>query len=99
MQVGPGLVQPRSLAWYDADDLIVLAGGSSPALWVVPVDGQASSVSQPAPIGADSITAGGATNALVAGISSGGGTLAVSTGLEGPWQPLGVPGQNPAYPG
>jgi WD40 repeat protein len=99
VQVGPGLVQPRSLAWYDADDLIVLAGGSSPALWVVPVDGQASSVSQPAPIGADSITAGGATNALVAGISSGGGTLAVSTGLEGPWQPLGVPGQNPAYPG
>jgi hypothetical protein len=99
VQVGPGLVQPRSLAWYDADDLIVLAGTSSPALWVVPVDGQASSISQPAPLGADSITAGGAMNALVAGISSGGGTLAVSTGLEGPWQPLGVPGQNPAYPG
>jgi len=99
VQVGPGLVQPRSLAWYDADDLIVLAGTSSPALWVVPVDGQASSISQPAPIGADSITADGAMNALVAGISSGGGTLAVSTGLEGPWQPLGVPGQNPAYPG
>jgi hypothetical protein len=99
VQVGPGLVQARSLAWYDADDLIVLAGGSSPALWVVPVDGQASSISQPAPIGADSITAGGAMNALVAGISSGGGTLSVSTGVEGPWQPLGVPGQDPAYPG
>jgi len=99
VQVGPGLVQARSLAWYDADDLIVLAGVSSPALWVVPVDGQAPSISQPAPIGADSITADGAMNALVAGISSGGGTLAVSTGIEGPWQPLGVPGQNPAYPG
>jgi len=99
VQVGPGLVQARSLAWYDADDLIVLAGASSPALWVVPVDGQASSISQPAPIGTDSITAGGDANALVAGISSGGGTLAVSTGIEGPWQPLGVPGQNPAYPG
>jgi hypothetical protein len=99
VQVGPGLVQARSLAWYDADDLIVLAGVSSPALWVVPVDGQASSISQPAPIGADSITADGDMNALVAGISSGGGTLSVSTGLEGPWQPLGVPGQNPAYPG
>jgi hypothetical protein len=98
VQVGPGLVQARSLAWYDADDLIVLAGVSSPALWVVPVDGQASSISQPAPIGAVSITAAGETNALVAGISSGGGTLAVSTGIEGPWQPLGVPGQNPAYP-
>jgi hypothetical protein len=99
VQVGPGLVQARSLAWYDADDLIVLAGASSPALWVVPVDGQASSISQPAPIGTDSITADGDANALVAGISSGGGTLAVSTGIEGPWQPLGVPGQNPAYPG
>jgi len=99
VQVGPGLVQARSLAWYDADDLIVLAGTSSPALWVVPVDGQASSISQPAPIGTDSITAAGDANALVAGISSGGGTLAVSTGIEGPWQPLGVPGQNPAYPG
>jgi hypothetical protein len=99
VQVGPGLLQARSLAWYDADDLIVLAGTSSPTLSVVPVDGQASSISQPAPIGADSITADGDMNALVAGISSGGGTLAVSTGLEGPWQPLGVPGQNPAYPG
>jgi hypothetical protein len=99
VQVGPGLAQARSLSWYDADDLIVLAGTSSPTLWVVPVDGQASSISQPAPIGADSITADGDMNALVAGISSGGGTLAVSTGLEGPWQPLGVPGQNPAYPG
>jgi hypothetical protein len=99
VQVGPGLTQARSLAWYDADDLIVLAGTSPPALSVVPVDGQASSISQPAPIGADSITADGDMNALVAGISSGGGTLAVSTGLEGPWQPLGVPGQNPAYPG
>jgi hypothetical protein len=99
VQVGPGLVQARSLAWYDVDNLIVLAGVSSPALWIVPVDGQASSVSQPAPIGADSITADGTTNALVAGISTGGGTLSVSTGLEGPWQPLGVPGQYPAYPG
>ena len=99
VQVGPGLAQARSLAWYDADDLIVLAGTSAPTLWVVPVDGQASSISQPAPIGADSITAGGDMNALVAGISSGGRTLAVSTGIEGPWQPLGVPGQNPAYPG
>ncbi len=97
MQVGPGLVQPRSLTWYDADDLIVLAGTSAPTLLEVPVDGQESSSSWPAPSGAASITADGAMNALVAGIS--GGTLFVSTGLEGPWQPLGVPGQNPAYPG
>lgn len=97
VQVGPDLVQPRSLTWYDADDLYVLAGTSAPTLSEVPVDGQDSSNSWPAPGGADSITADGDMNALVAGIS--GGTLSVSTGLEGPWQPLGVPGQNPAYPG
>jgi hypothetical protein len=97
VQVGPDLVQPTSLTWYDAGDLIVLAGSSAPTLSEVPVDGQESSSSQPAPSGAVSITADGDMNALVAGIS--GGTLAVSTGLEGPWQPLGVPGQNPAYAG
>jgi hypothetical protein len=97
VQVGPELVQPRSLTWYDAADLIVLAGTSAPTLSEVPVDGQEPSSSWPAPTGADTITADGDNNALVAGIS--GGTLSVSTGLEGPWQPLGVPGQNPAYPG
>ena len=44
-----------------------------------------------------SITAAGAANVLVAGLSD--GNLAVSTGLEGPWYQLGEPGQNPAYPG
>ena len=98
MQVGPDLAQPDTLTWYDADDLIVLAGsGARAALSEVPVDGQDSSSSQPAPAGANAITAAGGMNALVAGLSD--NQLAVSTGLEGPWQPLAVPGQNPAYPG
>ena len=98
VQVGPDLAQPDTLTWYDADDLIVLAGSSARAtLSEVPVDGQNSSSSQPAPAGANAITAAGGMNALVAGLSD--HQLAVSTGLEGPWQPLAVPGQNPAYPG
>ena len=44
-----------------------------------------------------SITADGAANVLVAGLS--GNNLAVSTSLEGPWYQLGEPGQDPAYPG
>jgi Lipoprotein LpqB beta-propeller domain/Sporulation and spore germination len=98
VQVGPDVAQPDTLTWYDADDLIVLAGSSTKAtLSEVPVDGQNSVSSQPAPAGANAITAAGGMNALVAGLSD--HQLAVSTGLEGPWQPLAVPGQNPAYPG
>jgi hypothetical protein len=96
--IGPGMSDPASLAWYDADDLIVLndaAGGNT--LWEVPVDGQqAQQVANP-PGNATSITADGAANVLVAGVSGNG--LEVSTGLEGPWYPLGNPGASPAYPG
>jgi hypothetical protein len=96
--IGPGLSDPASLAWYDADDLIVLndaAAGNT--LWDVPVDGQqAQPVANP-PGTATSITADGSANVLVAGVSGNG--LEVSTGLEGPWYPLGNPGANPAYPG
>ena len=95
--IGPGLAHPASIAWYDADDLIVVNDAASGnTLMEVPVDGQ-----QPqeaiAPAGVTSITADGPANVLVAGLS--GGVLDVSTSLEGPWVPLGDPGQNPAYPG
>ena len=49
------------------------------------------------PSGVTSITADGDANVLVAGLS--GNNMAVSTSLEGPWNPLGEPGQSPAYPG
>jgi hypothetical protein len=99
VQIGPDLIQPDMLTWYDADNLIVLSGSEVKTLSEVPVDGQQSSSSQPAPAGAISITADGSTNALVAGLSGSGGRLALSTGLEGPWQSLGVSGLNPSYPG
>ncbi len=96
--VGPGLSDPASLAWYDADDLLVLNDAATGnTLSEVPVDGQqAVPVANP-PGNATSITADGSANVLVAGVSGDG--LEVSTGLEGPWYPLGNPGANPAYPG
>jgi hypothetical protein len=97
VHLGPELVQPQDLTWYDADDLIVLARNDGLTLSEVPVDGQESLSTVPAPPGANSITASGATNALVAGLSD--NHLVVSTGLEGPWQVLSVLGKNPAYPG
>jgi Lipoprotein LpqB beta-propeller domain/Sporulation and spore germination len=96
--IGPNLTDPASLAWYDANNLIVVndaAAGNS--LWEVPVDGQQAQLLPVAPSGVTSITAGGAANVLVAGLS--GDSLAVSTSLDGPWNQLGEPGQNPAYPG
>jgi Lipoprotein LpqB beta-propeller domain/Sporulation and spore germination len=96
--LGPNLAEPTSLAWYDADDLIALNdAGNGNTLSEVPVDGQQAQVLQVQEPGVTSITADGTANVLVAGLS--GGNLAVSTGLEGPWQPLGEPGQDPAYPG
>jgi len=96
--IGPNLTDPVSVAWYDADDLIVVnAAPSGNTLWEVPVDGQPAQGPLVTPQGVTSITADGAANVLVAGLS--GNNLAVSTSLEGPWYQLGEPGQHPAYPG
>jgi Lipoprotein LpqB beta-propeller domain/Sporulation and spore germination len=98
VSLGPGLLSPASLAWYDADDLVVV--DASPAgnrLWDVPVDGQAAQELPTTPSGVTSISADGDANVLVAGLS--GNNLDVSTSLLGPWHPLGEPGQSPAYPG
>jgi Lipoprotein LpqB beta-propeller domain/Sporulation and spore germination len=96
--LGPNLADPTSLAWYDADDLITLDNtGTGNTLSEVPVDGQQAQELQVQLPDVTSITADGAKNVLVAGLS--GGNLAVSTSLEGPWSQLGEPGQDPAYPG
>jgi Lipoprotein LpqB beta-propeller domain/Sporulation and spore germination len=96
--LGASLTDPVALTWYGADDLIVLNHASSGnALWEVPVDGQKATELQITPPGTISITADGPANVLVAGLS--GNQLAVSTGLEGPWQTLGEQGHDPAYPG
>jgi hypothetical protein len=98
VSLGPSLLHPASLAWYDADNLVVLnASPGGNKLWDVPVDGQPAQELPVTPSGVTSITADGDANVLVAGLS--GKNMAVSTSLEGPWNPLGDPGQSPAYPG
>jgi hypothetical protein len=97
VQLGPNVVNPSALTWYDADDLLVLAGaGNQTTLWEVPVDGQPA-VKLPGELpGAVSITANSAQNALVVGLT--GNRMEVSASLQGPWQLLGGGGQNPAFP-
>jgi len=96
--LGASLADPVALTWYGADELIVLNHASpANALWEVPVDGQKATELQVTPPGTISITADGRANVLVAGLS--GNLLAVSTGLEGPWQTLGEQGHDPVYPG
>ncbi len=96
VQLGPNVAHPIALTWYDADDLLVLAGaGDQTSLWEVPVDGQPATKLPGALPGAISITANSARNALVVGLTS--NRMEVSAGLAGPWQPLGSGGQNPAF--
>ena len=95
-QLGPNLTNPTALTWYDADDLLVLDGaGDQTSLWKVPVDGQPATALPGVLPGAISITANSARNALVVGMTQ--NRMAVSSGLSGPWQPLGTGGQSPAF--
>jgi len=96
VQLGPNIPNPIALTWYDADDLLVLDGaGDQTSLWEVPVDGQPATKLPGVLPGAISITANSARNALVVGMTQ--NRMEVSAGLEGPWQPLGSGGQNPAF--
>jgi hypothetical protein len=97
VQLGPNVTNPIALTWYDADNLLVIDGrGTQTTLWDVPVDGQPATELPGVLPGAVSITANSAQNVLVVGLSS--GRMDVSASLEGPWQPLGGGGQNPAFP-
>lgn len=97
VRLGPNVPNPIALTWYDADDLLVLAGtGNGSTLWEVPVDGQPATKLPGVLPGAISITANGTQNALVVGLS--GDQIEVSASLEGPWQLLGSRGRNPAFP-
>ena len=96
VQLGPNVTNPIALTWYDADDLLVLDGaGDQTSLWEVPVDGQPATKLPGVLPGAISITANSARNALVVGTTQ--NRMEVSAGLDGPWQPLGSGGQNPAF--
>lgn len=97
--LGPDITNASALTWYDADNLIVLSGGSA-ELQVVSVDGRASTQNLAPPptqqgVTVDSIAAGNGSNVVVAGLSN--GQLEVSAGFEGPWQPVPGSGYAPIY--
>ncbi|HET9893615.1 MAG TPA: LpqB family beta-propeller domain-containing protein [Streptosporangiaceae bacterium] len=97
LTVGPDLVDPAALSWYDANHLLVLDrrhGGSQ--LYEVPLDGD-QSTSVPTPPGAISVTSNG-TIVAVGTERQGRVSLKVAHGLEGLWRQL-SPGSSPVYPG
>ncbi len=98
--LGPDITNPTALAWYDADNLVVVAkSGAGSELEEVPVDGRPASrqlavVPTPPHVTVASIATGNTQNVVVVGLSN--GQLEVSAGFEGPWQGVG-PGYEPAY--
>jgi hypothetical protein len=78
--VGPTLVSPAALSWLDPDHLVVLAGSE---LYSVPVNGGVQVPIDPAPTGADSVTATGQGHIALAG----GGQVWTSSGLDQAMQP------------
>jgi hypothetical protein len=95
--IGAGITDPTDLTWYDADNLIVLAGSpTDPQLWEVPVDSESSSSVVTAP-GAESVTAAGPGNPIVEGLANGRMALTSINGDE-----TTIPGNfglDPTYPG
>jgi hypothetical protein len=95
--IGAGIIDPTDLTWYDADNLIVLAGSrTDPQLWEVPVDSESSAPVVTAP-GAQSVTAAGPGNRIVEGLANGRIALTSINGDE-----TTIPGSfglDPTYPG
>ena len=86
-----------ALTWYDSDRVIVLSRPSgNPVLDEVAVNGEML-VPVPAQEGTVSITADGASNPLVAGLSN--GQMATLASLGGLWSGVVGAGRAPAYPG
>jgi hypothetical protein len=88
--VGPTLADPSALSWLDPDDLVVLARSE---LYSVPVNGGAQDPIDPAPSGADSVTATGLGQLALAG----GGQIWTSSGLEKAVQQIPAQGRSAAY--
>ncbi len=100
LTVGPDLVDPTALCWWDSDHLLVLDHRKGVSqLYEVPLDG-GTSTRVPTPPDVTSVTANGSFVAV--GTSAPGGrgqpTVLASTGLEGVWIPVDM-GRTPAYVG
>jgi hypothetical protein len=100
LTVGPDLVNPIALSWWDSDHLLVLERQSGVAqLYVVPLDGE-KSTKVDVPPNAVSVTANGTFIAVGVPSLAGHGqpTVLASNGLEGPWIQV-HPGSTPTYEG
>lgn len=100
LTVGPDLVDPTALCWWDSDHLLVLDHRHGVAqLYEVPLDGGASA-KVPTPSGVTSVTANGSFMAV--GTSGLGGrgqsSVLAASGLEGTWVQVDS-GGTPAYVG
>lgn len=100
LTVGPDLVDPTALCWWDSDHLLVLdhRHGAS-QLYEVPLDG-GTSTKVPTPSGVTSVTANGsfvAVGTSAVGVRGQPSVLAAS-GLEGTWVQVDA-GGTPAYVG
>jgi len=98
--LGPSVTDAAAVAWYDKDNLMVIAGPvSGRVVEEVPVNGQAANqvTTFPVPppgVYAQSIAADSTANVLVVGLSN--GQLEYSAGFNGTWRPLAAGGE-PAY--
>lgn len=101
LTVGPDLVKPIALTWWDSDHLLVLDSQHDVSqLYDVPLNGQESTRVLEAPPNAVSVTADGSFVAVGTPGSAGQGHPAVwvSHGLAGPWIRV-TAGRTPAYVG
>jgi lipoprotein LpqB-like beta-propeller protein/sporulation and spore germination protein len=97
VQLGPNVLDPVSLTWYNADTLIVLdAASGGNTLMEVPVDGEQATALPVTPSGVISITADNTANVLVVGLSN--DKLEFSASIAGPWEAVGNGGGSPVYP-
>lgn len=99
LTVGPDLVDPIALTWWDSDHLLVLERQHRVReLYDVPLNG-GESAKVLTPAGAVSVTANGQFVAVGTGsVGHGRRLVLVSHGLDGPWVPA-DPGATPAYVG
>lgn len=100
LEVGPDVVDPTALAWWNSDRLLVIGQShGQPHLYEVPLDGGASAA-VPTPPGTTSVAANGVI-AVVGTTGQGSedpGHVLYSRELDGIWRPVGN-GKSVTYPG
>lgn len=93
--LGPGLTGVTALAWYDEDQLLVVAGGSGKGLSLVPANG-ANGRHLPGQNGIVSVTAAGPQNPMYVSLAS--GQVEKSVGIGEFWNFI-TDGRAVTYPG